>query len=119
MVKSKITQFFDGTTVADDAVGTPAEIYPQRLLDETGAIQLSVSSDPGAGTGKVVLEGKVDADATYVEVASIAFSEVAGSNPRSKIEADVDILPYMRAAMRDEGGSFTATGFDVDFWLME
>jgi len=119
MTKSKITQFFDGTAAAVDTVGTPAEIYPQRLLDETGAIQLSVDGDPGAGTGKVVIEGKVDANATYVEVASFTFSQVAGANPRSIIEADVDILPYMRAAMRTEGGGFTATGFNVDFWLME
>ena len=117
MTKSKITKLFDGVAAAEST--TSAEIYPQRLLDETGAIQIFVDGDPGTSTGQVSVQGRLDALASWVDVATLTFAEVGGANPRSKIEADVDILPQMRAKMTATSGTFTATGFNVDFWIME
>ncbi|HKJ02066.1 MAG TPA: hypothetical protein VJ997_06410 [Longimicrobiales bacterium] len=124
-MKSIIRKLFSAETAVVDTVGTP--FYPQRLVDESGAFQVQVNQDPAGGghggEGRVVLEAKVSADvddADYVIIAEIPFSDLAGSNPRSKILTDVSTTAVMRIAMRDESGVFDPdTGTRVSAWFQE
>lgn len=124
-MKSLIHELFTAEATVVDT--TSAAITPQRLVDETGAFQIEANTDPdpgGGSTGRLVVEGRLDETASWVIVAQIPISNVDGT--LSAILTDVPIVPFMRLAMRNGGGTAASggTGFvhnavTWSAWLME
>ena len=122
MVKSIIRDLFTAEAAVVDTLGV--QFITQRLVDETGAIQVQVNQDPdpgGGSLGKVVIEGRLDPAATYVEIAKVSFLDFDGGSGSglSKVVSNVDILPDMRAAMRSEAGFSVVAMTTVDMWVQE
>lgn len=124
-MKSIIRELFKATAAATDTLS--AEFNPQRLVDEIGALQVLVNQDPdpgggGGSLGKVAIEGKIHKDATFTEITNIPLDDFDGGSGSglTKVVTDVEVLPYMRAAMREDGGGFSVTGgTTISTWFME
>ena len=120
-MKSIIRELFKATAAATDTLS--AEFNPQRLVDEIGALQVLVNQDPdpgggGGSLGKVAIEGKIHKDATFTEITNIPLDDFDGGSGSGL--TDVEVLPYMRAAMREDGGGFSVTGgTTISTWFME
>lgn len=120
MVKSKIRQPF----VTQDITSTNESdaFHPQRLVDETGAWQIELNQDPnpgGGSTGKIEIQGKVHKNAEWVTVDDVDINTFDGGSGAglSTLKVDLDILPFMRAAVT--GTVSVANGTTADVWVME
>ena len=119
-MKSLIRALFEAQDVTTvDTEG--AALFPQRIQDETGAVQVTLNQDPG-GTplGAIHIEGRLRSDLSYRKITSIPFNSAdLNATPFSLILTGVDILPDMRAATRDESGYSVAGGTTATVILME
>lgn len=120
-MQSLIRALFESQDVtAEDTFGTA--VFPQRIRDEKGAIQVTLNQDPG-GTplGEIYIEGRLRSDLTYRKLASVPFSAAdLNTAPFSLILSGIDIVPDMRAATRDAGSGYSvAAGTTATVLLME
>lgn len=119
-MKSLLRQLMDTVTVAESAASSV--IYPQRLLDENGAVQLTLNQSPGGSpAGALRIQGRMTDSLGWATIADIELTETdLASSPFSFILVDVDILPQMRVIWVDSGSGFTVAGSTTcDVWLME
>ena len=96
-------------------------INPQRVADESGAYQVELNQDPGAGaSGFISLQGKLHPEANYVNLADVDISDFIGSSsPFTQVITDVPILPFMRVNARDDGTWLAAASTTASAWVQE
>lgn len=98
-----------------------ASVFPQRIRDELGALQVTLNQDPGAPpVGFLTLEGRLRPDLPFRAMLNVDLADAelnAGSF--TKVITGIDILPEMRIATRTNGGYTVVGGTTATVLLME
>lgn len=120
-MKSLIKDLFSDQDITA-AGATGAAVFPQRIVDENGAVQVTLNQSPGtAPVGFIVIQGRLRGTAGWATIVEIDLSSASfGSSPFSQITVNVDILPQMRAITAEDSGTYTVdTGTTATVLLME